>query len=195
MFEELSAALSRRGYFVECFQTKEDVVQYLSSQIANVSVGIGGSESVKQLNIYPKLSQTCNVFWHWEGGEDNRKKAAVTDVYISSVNAIATTGELVNIDGKGNRIASILYGHKEVFLIVGKNKICLSLSDAIFRAKNIAAPKNAQRLGKKTPCAVHADKCYDCDSPQRICACMQILYKPTSGSKITVLLVNEELGL
>ncbi len=85
-------------------------------------------------------------------------------MYITSVNGMAETGELINIDGNGNRVASSLYGHKKVWFIVGRNKLAPTYEEALWRTRNIAAPKNAQRLGRKTPCAVHGDRCYDCKS-------------------------------
>ena len=120
-----------------------------------------------QLDLYPRLSAHNRCLWHWKG--DDRMDGMQTEVYLSSVNGLAETGELINIDGAGNRVASTLFGHKRVYFVVGANKIAPDYDAALWRARNIAAPKNAQRLKRKTPCAVKADRCYDCSSPERIC--------------------------
>jgi len=110
------------------------------------------------------------------------------------VNGIAETGEIVNIDNTGNRVAATLYGHKKVYLVAGLNKVAPDLSGAIDRARNIAAPPNAKRLGKKTPCAVKGDRCYDCKSPERICRTLNVLWERPTGSVYEVILINENLG-
>lgn len=129
------------------------------------------------------------------GGSEDRKKAAQADVYIASANGLAETGEIINIDGAGNRIASTLYGHEKVYFVIGRNKLAPTYDEALWRARNIAAPKNAQRLGKKTPCAVKGDRCYDCKSPDRICCGLAVLWTAMMGMEMEVILVDEELGL
>lgn len=104
------------------------------------------------------------------------------------------TGEIVNIDGNCNRVASLLYGHEKVYLVIGRNKIRETYEEALFRARNIAAPLNAKRVGAKTPCAVKADKCYDCNSSQRICRGLCVLWAPPMTGEYVILLINEDLG-
>ena len=106
----------------------------------------------------------------------------------------AETGEIINIDGTGNRVSSSLFGHKKVWFIVGSNKIAPTYDEALWRARNIAAPKNAQRLGVKTPCAVNGDRCYDCKSPQRICRGLVVLWEAIRSCETEVVLVDEPLG-
>ena len=101
---------------------------------------------------------------------------------------------MVNIDGKGNRISESLYGHEKVYFIIGANKVMPDLQQAIDRARNIAAPKNAQRLSCKTPCAVKADRCYDCSSPGRICNGMVIYFGKMTSCEMEVILIDEALG-
>ena len=101
----------------------------------------------------------------------------------------------MNIDGTGNRVASTLYGHRKVYFIIGRNKLAPTYEEALWRARNIAAPKNAQRLGRKTPCAVKGDRCYDCKSPERICRGLVVLGGPAMGMETEVLLVDEDLGM
>ena len=117
-------------------------------------------------------------------------------MYISSANGVAETGELVNIDGTGNRVAATLYGPEKVYFIVGINKLTPTLEAAIWRARNIASPLNAKRLGRKTPCALsEVMKCYDCQSPERICRGMTIHMGPMKGvGETIVVLIDEELG-
>ncbi len=100
----------------------------------------------------------------------------------------------MNIDGRCNRVASIVYGHEKVYLIAGENKIAANAERALHRARNIAAPRNAQRLGVQTPCAVKGERCFDCSSPQRICKGLSILWEAPIGSAVEVVLIRETLG-
>ncbi len=197
--QKLQQNLESRGFQVSYFDKKEDAAQYICGQISGQKVGLGGSVTLDQMGLYEKLSENNEVMWHWripEGqtGADVLKAARSADVYLSSVNGIAETGEIVNIDNTGNRVAATLYGHKKVYLVAGINKITPDLDSAIYRSRNIAAPPNARRLGKKTPCAVNADKCYDCKSADRICRGLVILWEAMAGCKYEVVLIGEELG-
>ena len=91
-------------------------------------------------------------------------------------------------------MASTLYGHQKVYLVISRNKLAEDYESALWRARNIAAPKNAQRLGRKTPCAVKGDKCYNCKSPDRVCNSLVVLWLPSAGSDTEVILVDEDLG-
>lgn len=196
---KLQENLESRGFKVSYFNKKEDGAQYICNQTTGQKVGLGGSVTLDQMGMYEKLSENNEVLWHWripEGqtGADVLKAARSADVYLSSVNGIAETGEIVNIDNTGNRVAATLYGHKKVYLVAGVNKITPDLDSAIYRSRNIAAPPNARRLGKKTPCAVKADKCYDCKSPDRICRGLVVLWEAPVGCEYEVVLIGEELG-
>lgn len=194
--ETAAMNLSRRGYMVTFFDRKEDAAGYLNREIDGKTVGIGGSLTVDSLGVYEMLLSHNRVFWHWKQEADTARKAAMnTDIYLTSVNAAAATGELVSIDGVGNRIASMLYGHKKIFYIIGRNKITDTYEEALFRARNIAAPRRARQLGRRTPCAANADKCYDCQSRERICKGMVTLWGNMDGMAAEVLLINEDLGL
>lgn len=197
--KKLQENLESRGFKVSYFDKKEDGAQYICGQISGQKVGLGGSVTLDQMGIYEKLSANNDVMWHWripqgQTGADVLKAARSADVYLSSVNGIAETGEIVNIDNTGNRVAATLYGHKKVYLVAGVNKITPDLDSAIYRSRNIAAPPNARRLGKKTPCAVKADKCYDCKSPDRICRGLVVLWEAPVGCEYEVVLIGEELG-
>ena len=192
-FVKLRETLEKLGYGVSCFETAQQAADYLDGAIDGVSVGFGGSVTLQQLELYPRLSTHNEVIWHWEGRAHT--EAIATDVYVTSVNGLAETGEIINIDGAGNRVASTLFGHRKVYFIIGKNKLAPTYDEALWRARNIAAPKNAQRLGKKTPCAVKGDRCYDCKSPDRICRGLVVHWGPMMGKDMEVVLVDEDLGL
>lgn len=194
-FTAVEQALRQRGYTVHVFEHGVEAADYLNGAIDGVSVGIGGSVTVQQLGLYDRLAQHNQVYWHWQGGPEQRAKAAQADVYLTSANGLAETGEILNIDGTGNRVASTLYGHKKVYFVIGANKLAPTRDEALWRARNIAAPLNARRLGKKTPCAVNGDRCYDCKSPDRICRGLVELWGPMMGMETEVILINEDLGM
>ena len=189
----LTKNLEQRGFTPRVFATKEEAADYLDSQIDGVSVSFGGSMTVQEMGLFPRLAAHNNALWHWN--KDALTEAATTDVYICSVNGLAETGELINIDGVGNRVASTIFGHKRVYFVVGKNKVAPDYDAALWRARNIASPQNAKRLGKKTPCAVSGDRCYDCKSPERICRALAVLWeKPKGIGRAEVVLIDEDLG-
>lgn len=192
-FEILRENLAQRGFTSSYFETAQEAAEYLDRQIDGRTVAFGGSCTLQEMGLYQKLSAHNHVVWHWEGG--SLAEAANTDVYLSSVNGLAETGEIVNIDGNCNRVASTMFGHKTVYLVVGVNKIAPDYDAALWRARNIAAPKNAQRLKKNTPCAVKGDRCYDCKSPERICKALTVLWgKPSGLPQLEIVLVNQALG-
>ncbi len=199
MFDTLTENLKARGYAVSCFQTAKEAVDYLNGVVDNMTIGCGGSVTLSQMALCESLATHNTLFTHQgaktpEEAAELRLRAASADVYLSSVNGIAETGEIINIDGNGNRVSSTLWGHKKVYLIVGKNKIAENYDAALWRARNIAAPKNAMRLGRKTPCAVRGDKCYDCKSPERICRGLVVLWEKPTSADFEIILINEELG-
>ena len=191
--KKLSGTLEELGYTVRCFDTAAQAADYLDRQIDGRTVSFGGSVTLQEMGLYPRLSTHNQVVWHWEGG--SLADAMTTDVYISSVNGLAETGEIINIDGTCNRVASTLFGHQTVYLVVGRNKIAPDYESALWRARNIAAPKNAQRLKRKTPCAAKGDRCYNCKSPERICKALTVLWgKPTAVARMEIILVDQDLG-
>ena len=196
-FTKVSENLKARGYAVQCFATAREAADYLNGAIDGVSVGFGGSMTLEQMGLFERLSGHNRALWHWREGtaEDPRKEALTADVYVTSVNGMDEDGDLINIDGAGNRVASTLYGHKKVYFLVGRNKLAPTYDEALWRARNIAAPKNAQRLQKKTPCAVKGDRCYNCKSPERICRGLVVLWGPMMGMEAEVILVDEDLGM
>ena len=198
-FEKIEKNLKNNLFEVSVFEKKEEATKYLNEKTDNVSVGFGGSVTVEELNLYDTLSTHNKTFSHAHIPEGKTQKEIIdtannADIYITSANAITYNGEIVNIDGRGNRIASTVYGHKKVYIVVGKNKFAPTLEEAIFRARNIAAPKNAKRLNLSTPCAKNADKCYNCSSPQRICNALLVHYKKTYSCDVEIVIIKEDLG-
>lgn len=192
-WDVLMKNLEQRGFHAVRFATAQEAADYLDRQIDGTTVAFGGSVTLRDMELYPRLSAHNQTFWHWEGATLEQSEQA--EVYLTSVNGLAETGEIINIDGTGNRVVSTIYGRKTVYLVVGINKIAPDFHQALWRARNIAAPKNAQRLGKKTPCAVKGDRCYDCQSPERICRALTVLWeKPGGVEHMEVVLVEQELG-
>lgn len=198
-FTTLKDNLEKAGYSVAEFQTKEEATAYMNGQIDGQTVAFGGSVTIEQMGLYEALSSHNEVIWHWAIPEGKTAAevladARTTDVYVSSVNGVAETGEIVNIDGNGNRVAGIMYGHKKVYLLISENKVAKDYESALDRARNIAAPLNAKRLNKKTPCAVCADRCYNCSGPDRICNELSVLWKKPYGCAYEIILIHENLG-
>ncbi|MCM1399535.1 MAG: lactate utilization protein [Clostridium sp.] len=198
-FSNVEKNLKARGYIVTIFQTASEAVKYLNVQIDNQTVGFGGSMTLKQMGLYEILQTHNTVFWHQripkgKTSKEIRRAANTATIYISSVNGLAETGEIVNIDGNCNRVASIFYGHEKVYLIIGKNKLAKDYNSALYRARNVASPLNAKRLGVKTPCAAKGDKCYDCKSPERICRGLSVLWSKPMACEYEILLINEDWG-
>ena len=191
--ETLRKNLEKRGFAIAYFATGAEAAAYLDGKLDGRSIGIGGSMTVQELGLGDRLAAHNDVYWHWNGG--THAQAAAAQVYISSVNALAETGEIVNIDGTGNRVSATLFGHEKVYFVIGRNKLAPTYEAAVYRARNVAAPQRARQLGKKTPCAVKADRCYDCRSPERVCRALVTLWGPMLGMETEVLLVDEDLGL
>lgn len=198
-FDKLTKNLEHFGYVVRVFMTAAEASLYLTEAIQNHSVGFGGSKTLECMGLYEALSAQNEVYWHWRETENQSrtellKNARDADIYICSVNAIAETGEIINIDGTGNRVAAISHGHEKVYLIIGENKIAPTFELALHRARHVAAPLNAHRLGVDTPCAKNGDQCYDCDHPHRICRNLSVLWRKPAGAAYEVVLIHEALG-
>ena len=198
-FTNLKNNLEDKGYYVVIFDSKEVAAEYVNNQIDGKVVGFGGSVTLHEMGLYPLLSTHNTVFWHDEKPDhmtiqETRLAATQAEVYISSVNGISEKGEIVNIDNTGNRVAALSYGPSKVYLVVGCNKVAKDYESALYRARNIASPLNAKRLHRKTPCAVHGDRCYDCNSPERICRNLSVLWTKPTGMDYEVILIDEHLG-
>ena len=189
--------LKLRGFEVSFFENKEAASDYLLSQIKNTTVGIGGCLTADQMGLYDKLCEAGNdVAWHWRTpGWETLEKENAAEVFISSANAIAETGEILNIDGRGNRLAGLVFGKKRVYIIAGTNKLCPDFDSALSRARNTAAVKNVMRFPNETPCKIDG-KCHDCRVPDRVCNALMVLWGPMMDmEKVEVILIDEELGM
>jgi hypothetical protein len=189
--------LEKNGYEVKFFERAADVREALLNEISvDKSIGIGGSMTIQSIGIYEELLNRGNkVYWHWkaENKKETSELAKNADVYLTSSNAITMDGKLVNMDGTGNRVSSMIFGHEKVYFVIGKNKICKNYEEAKIRIETIAAPKNAERLKLNTPCRF-TGRCNDCDSKDRMCNVEVVLRKKPNGSNISIYLVNEDLG-
>ena len=197
--KKLINTLKQKGYTVSYFDTAENATATLNKAIDNKSVGFGDSATLLSMGLFEKLSSHNTVFdpQHCVIGKnfiDIAKKCLTTEIYLTSVNALAQTGELVNIDGTGNRVAGSLFGHEKVYFVVGTNKLVPTLDDAIWRARNVAAPQNAKRLGLRTPCAKKGERCFDCSTPERICNGMMIHFRKMNNMDMEIVLIHENLG-
>jgi L-lactate utilization protein LutB len=198
-YEKIIKALIHNGYKVSYFENSNEAAKYIVDNVKNTTVGFGDSATLESMNLAELLSKNNTVIdpAPYSGDEFNEvaKKALLTDVFFTSVNGVAETGELVNIDGTGNRVAGSLFGHKKIYFVFGTNKIEPTLEKAIWRARNIAAPQNSKRLGYNTPCAAKADRCYDCSSAERICNTLNIHLKKMKYVEAECIIINESLGM
>ncbi len=176
---------------------KEDALKMALELIPEgSSISMGGSMSVHAIGLSQALKDGNYDFIDRDAYEDKREamlRAYDADFFLSSCNAMTEDGVLVNIDGNSNRVSAIAQGPKHVLFIVGMNKICNDIDQAMKRARNVAAPINAQRFGLSTPCA-KTGSCFNCKSPDTICCQFLITRFSRHEGRISVILVNEDLG-
>ena len=185
------------GYYVP---DKNAALELLRSMIPEGStIGYGGSVSLSEIGALTALDTPSYKLIKREEAKNDEGTARIfreilfSDFFLMSSNAITVDGELVNVDGRGNRIAFLAYGPKNVILICGMNKITADVDSAIKRIKTLAAPANAVRLNRSTPCAI-TGICGDCQSPDCICANTIITRRSHIKGRVKVILVGEELG-
>lgn len=197
---EIIANLKKRHFDAYYFDTKEEAADFAISLIGkDDTVGWGGSVTMSELSLLDKLKEkgiaTVNrdIAKNPDERFDLMRKALLSDVFLMSSNAVSKDGILVNIDGFGNRVAALCFGPKSVIVSVGMNKVCDTLEDAVWRARNVAAVKNAKRFGlTKTGCV--SGKCLNCLSDECICSHVVITRKSNRKGRIKVILIGEELG-
>jgi len=208
---EMVRQFERHGFTVRSFATGAEARDYLVETIRGRTVGFGGSVTVRQLGRAVTLGWSASVTGrhlcltealgkrnaalshHEVATEAVRRLANMAKIYITSANAVSRTGEIVNIDGSGNRLSGSMFGPEKVYFLIGRNKVTPDLHAALHRAKNVASPMNARRLGLKLPCAA-GDRCYDCDSPQRICRCTLITERAPNHIASEIIFIDEDLG-
>lgn len=160
------------------------------------SISMGGGLSVSEIGLVDAVKTGSYKFIDRDRYTDKREAYLLTydaDVFLASANAITEDGIMVNIDGNANRVSAMAYGPKKLVLIVGMNKVCPDLDTAMKRARNVAAPINAQRFGLSTPCS-KTGACMDCKSPDTICCQFLITRFSRDPARIHVILVNDTLG-
>jgi L-lactate utilization protein LutB len=163
---------------------------------AGSSVTMGGSVSAREIGLVDALKVGDYKFIDRDLSDDKRAAALAAydvDFFLSSCNAMTEDGVLVNIDGNANRVSAIAFGPRKVLFIVGMNKVCKDVDGAMKRARNIAAPVNAQRFGLSTPCS-KTGSCMDCKSPDTICCQFLVTRYSRHDDRIYVILVNDNLG-
>ena len=180
---------------------KEIALNDIISKLDIKTVSWGGSMSFVATGLFHELKdnpdlEILNTFNQKLTPEEMlelRRQSLLVDLFVTGTNAVTQDGQLVNLDMVGNRVAAIMWGPKNVLLIIGRNKICEDLEEAMMRIKNYAAVVNTMNLDKKTPC-VKTGTCHDCSSPERICNYWTITEKSFIKQRINIILVNEDLG-
>ena len=188
------ASRNMTGYYAA---SREEALQTALSLIPEgSSVTMGGAMSAHEIGLVEALKNGKYHFIDRDAYQDKRAAMLMAydaDVFLSSVNAMTEDGMLVNIDGNANRVSAIAQGPRKVVFIVGMNKVCNDLDSAMKRARNVAAPINAQRFGLSTPC-MQTGACMDCKSPDTICCQFLITRFSRHAGRIHVILVNDSLG-
>ena len=182
------------GYYAE---NREEALKIALGLIPEgSSVSMGGAISAFEIGLVDALKNGNYNFIDRTTFADRRDAAIAAysaDVFLSSVNAMTEDGVLVNIDGNSNRVSAIAYGPKKIVMIVGINKVCADVDSAMKRARNVAAPTNAQRFGLNTPCS-KTGACANCKSPDTICCQFLITRYSRHEGRINVIIVNDSLG-
>ncbi len=195
-------SLGGNGFTTQYCATPQQATDYIISQAASaVTVGFGGSMSIVGMGVETCLrDQGKQILNHGNPALTADEKLEIMrsqltcDLFISGCNALTLSGELVNIDGIGNRAASMLFGPRKVIVVAGRNKLVDgTVEDAILRIKQMSAPPNARRLNMNTPCA-RTGFCSNCNSPDRICRATTIIDRKPRLTDLHVLVVNADLG-
>ena len=198
--EQLVKNLQSRHFEAYYCATKEEALQQALSLIpTGASVGWGGCTGAMQLGLVDAVKTGEYTAFDRETARTPEERADIAakcltaDVFLTGANALSLDGQMVNIDGLGNRVAAIIYGPKTVLVIAGMNKVCKDLESAVKRARTVAAPMNQQRFQGKTPCTA-TGSCADCKSEDCICNQIVITRHCKPAGRIKIILVGEELG-
>ncbi len=200
MIETTLHALEKNGFGAHYFATRQEAAQWLTGQFEpEQTVSFGGSVTLEQLGLRGMLEDKGVHYLDYRQSSDPQETKRLSrevffcDAYLSSANAITEDGFLLNVDGKGNRVAATIFGPDTVYIVAGKNKICPDLSAAYQRLETVAAPLNSRRLDRKTPCVV-SGTCQDCHAAERICRVYTVMKRQPFGTKVVVVLIGEDLG-
>lgn len=192
-------ALNNKRFRANFVETKEEALALALSLIPEkATIGMGGSATLAEIGIKEALELRGNEVFNHQGlapeeAKIMRLKELCADVFLSGTNAVTLSGELINVDGVGNRVAAMCFGPARVIVIVGANKIVKDEEEGRRRIKMLAAPLNVDRLQVGTPC-LKTGVCMDCNSPQRICAVTTIMHTAPMRSDFHIIIVGESLG-
>jgi hypothetical protein len=203
--KSLQARGMKAWFAKDCSEARRRMLDTISK---NATVGVGDSSTVRQIGIIKSLkkrgTKVINPFDLKKTVKDDRThleflfrpmvEASLCDVFLTGTNAVTQDGRLLNIDGVGNRVAGMFWGHSQVVLAMGKNKIVKNLDEAFRRVKNVIAPEHLRRREAPSPCTV-AGKCLDCIGKHRVCAVTTIIENRPMFTDINVIIVDEDLGL
>ena len=199
--EKTLTALNRKRFIAVYAKDAQEAKDYVLSQIKDADVvGAGGSMTLRETGIIDALLERGNTVVSADVAQKNGQDQVAaqhagmnTDVYLSSTNALTLDGDLINIDGRGNRVAALFFGPPKVIIVTGKNKLTANPHTAVARIKKVACPQNARRLGYHTPCA-DTGVCGDCSIPQRMCNVTVRMQYPTRDKEIHVVLIDGDFG-
>lgn len=179
-------------------ETKDEVIPFLERVLPiNATVALGGSMTLESCGVVDWLRtadvQFIDRYAENVNRDDAFRQGFNADVFICSSNALTVDGELINMDGAGNRVGAMIFGPKKVYVIVGINKLVFNQDEGIKRIKHVAAPANCERLGKNTPCR-QIGECVNCHVQERICSATVIMHRSHTPKRIHVVIVKENLG-
>ena len=193
--------LEKHGFDAHFVSTVDEARKVILDMVSGYETfGFGGSETTRATGVLEELrARKKTIYDHWENGLTNEEIVELRllqgrcDCFFCSANAISATGEIVNMDGIGNRNSAMTFGPKKVVIVAGMNKVMPDLESALKRIRNIAAPMRALSLGMEAPCAT-TGVCNDCNVPQRLCRITTILHCKPALTDVSVILINQTLG-
>ena len=193
--------LKKNGFDAHFFETVEEARDRILEMVSDYKTfGFGGSDTTRSIGVKEPLEvMGKTVYDHWQKGLSKEEDLAIrlnqvrSECFFCSANAISATGEIVNVDGIGNRTNGMTFGPAKVVIVAGMNKVTPDLDSALRRVREIAAPMRAKSLGMQTPCA-ETGVCSDCNAPQRICRITTILHRKPMITDLSVVLINQALG-
>ena len=194
-------ALNKKGFKSIACKNAEEAVGIIIDLVKDAkTIGIPGSVTLREIGLIEELEKRkCIVYQHWDPNLTPDKinqrflDANSAEWFITGCNAVTIDGQLINIDGKGNRLSAMMWAPGKIIYVLGVNKICADVDSAIKRIKNEAVAPNSARVGMSPPC-VKIGKCVDCDSPERGCRVTSIMDYPPFGRECHVIIVGEDLG-
>lgn len=201
IIEKAKLSFKKNRISLNFFNTVEEFYLYINTLIKPYqTIGVGDSISLEDIGLYGYLRNSEVNFldkYKENLNKEDKRKIYIdnfsADIFFSGINALSAEGKIYNLDGNGSRVAPIIYGPKKVILVCGINKLVDNEEAALKRIKEIAAPLDAIRLNKKTPC-VTTKTCLDCKSPEKICNYMTIIQGQFDPERIEIIVINENLG-